>query len=493
MGNGECKLEPIPHSPFPIFPHRILALMISITPYGAAGEVTGSAYLVETDDARVLVDLGMFQGDKDDDAKNVIPGRVHRSRIDAIVLTHGHLDHSGRIPLLVREGFDAPIFATDATKDIAEIILFDAANIQESDYQRRVRDAKRRNRKISRVDQPLYDRDDAQKALELFTSVEYGQTVDVAEGITATFHEAGHMLGSASITLSITEADRTQRVVFSGDVGPVDLPFLRDPIPPHDADVVVMESTYGDRDHRSLEETESEFAQIIQDAVETKGKIFIPSFAIGRAQNILFYLAEMIRNKQIPRVPIILDSPMAIEASYIYARYPELFDEESTDLVERGQLGKDLKTLSFSATATDSKAINDMRGPFIVIAGSGMCTAGRILHHLRNNVTDPKAHIVIVGFQARGSLGRYLVEGAEHVRIMGHWLPVRAKVHTLGGFSAHAGRTQLRDWLEPMVATRPRVILTHGEDDARTALAALIQEEFGLTAELPVYAEHLTI
>jgi len=467
--------------------------MISITPYGAAGEVTGSAYLVETEEARILVDLGMFQGDKDDDAKNVIPGRVHRARIDALVLTHGHLDHSGRIPLLVREGYEGPIFATAATKDIAEIILFDSANIQESDYERRVRDAKRRNRKVSRVDQPLYDKEDVQKTMQLFTFVEYGETVEVAKGITATFHEAGHMLGSASITLTITEGDVTRTVVFSGDVGPVDLPFLRDPIPPHTADVVVMESTYGDRDHRSLEETEEEFASIIQKAVAEKGKIFIPSFAIGRAQNILFYLAEMIRKKQIPRVPIILDSPMAIEASEVYARYPDLFDEESTDLVERGQLGKDLRTLSFAASATESKAINDMNGPFIVIAGSGMCTAGRILHHLRNNVGNPNAHVVIVGYQARGSLGRYLVEGAEHVRIMGQWMTVRAQIHTLGGFSAHAGQSQLLDWLRPMATQQPRVILTHGEDDSRKALAERILDEFGINAEMPTYSEHLTI
>ena len=467
--------------------------MISITPFGAAGEVTGSAYLVETAQARILVDFGMFQGDKDDDAKNVVPGRIHRATIDAIVLTHGHLDHSGRIPLLVREGYDGPVYATDATIDIARVILFDSAGIQESDFERRKRDAQRKNRKLSRVDEPIYDRDDAQEAMKLFRSVEYGETVSVADGIDATYHEAGHMLGSASVTLTITDEGETRRVVFSGDVGPVDLPFLRDPVPPTEADVVVMESTYGNRNHRSLEETENEFAEIIQHAVERHGKIFIPSFAIGRAQNILYYLAEMIRHKQIPRVPILLDSPMAIEASHIYARYPDLFDEESTDLVEQGQLGKDLKSLTFSSTATQSKAINAMEGPFIVIAGSGMCTAGRILHHLRNNITDSDAHIVIVGYQARGSLGRYLVDGAEHVRIMGHWLPVKAQVHTLGGFSAHAGQSQLIEWLRPMTGNQPRVILTHGEDDARTALADLIHSTFCLKAETPTYAEQLTI
>jgi len=467
--------------------------MITITPYGAAGEVTGSAYLVETDTATILVDFGMFQGDKDDDAKNVVPGRVHRASIDAVVLTHGHLDHCGRLPLLVREGYRGPIFATEATRDIAQIILFDSAHIQESDYERHKRAAIKRGRKVSRADEPLYDSEDVAQTLELFRPVTYAEPLEVAPGITATFHEAGHMLGSASISLRITDAGKTKTVVFSGDIGPLDLPFLRDPEPPVTADVVVMESTYGDRDHRSLEDTEAEFAQIIEEAVASHGKIFIPSFAIGRAQNILFYLAELIRAKRIPRVPIFLDSPMAIEASRLYAQYQDLFDEESTELVENGQMGSDLRTLQFSERAEQSKAINHRRGPFIVIAGSGMCNAGRILHHLSNNITDPNAHVVIVGFQARGSLGRHLVDGAKHVSIFGRWLPVNARIHTLGGFSAHAGRSQLLDWIRPMASQSPAIFLTHGEDDARRSLAELISTTSGVTPHLPVYAEHLTI
>ena len=318
--------------------------MITITPFGAAGEVTGSAYLVTTDQASILVDFGMFQGDKDDDAKNIIPGPIHRTTIDAMVLTHGHLDHSGRIPLLVREGFRGPIYATAATRDIAEVILSDSAHIQKSDYERHIRHSRKRNRKIARVDLPLYESEDVELAMTLFMPVDYGQTVSVAEGIQATFHEAGHMLGSASITLTVTDNGTVKRIVFSGDVGPVNLPFLRDPIPPVEADWVVMESTYGDRDHRSIEETEEEFAAIISEAISTKGKVFIPSFAIGRSQNILYYLAELIRSKRIPSVPIYLDSPMAIAASRLYARYADLFDEEATELVEDGQLGDDLRS-----------------------------------------------------------------------------------------------------------------------------------------------------
>ncbi len=467
--------------------------MISITPYGAAGEVTGSAYLVETTASTILVDFGMFQGDKDDDAKNVIPGPIHRIDIDAVVLTHGHLDHSGRLPLLVREGDRGPIFATEATRDITEIILKDSAHIQEMDFARHKRHAERRKQKISRMDQPLYDDEDVIITMALFENVNYGTPHRVTDNITATFHEAGHMLGSASITLEVVDGDQTKRLVFSGDIGPVNLPFLRDPNPPIAADVVVMESTYGDRDHRSLEETQEEFAEFIEQAVSTRGKVFIPSFAIGRSQNILYYLAELIRTGRLPKVPIFLDSPMAIRASRMYAKHHKLFDQEATDLIEDGQLGRDLSTVKFCSDSRDSIAINSMEGPFIVIAGSGMCNAGRILHHLRHNLDDPNTHIVIVGYQARGSLGRYLVNRSPTVSVMGQRMKVRAQIHTLGGFSAHAGRRQLMEWVEQMSQAKPKIILTHGEDDPRVDLAIAIEEKYHINSVLPVYSEHIVI
>ena len=473
--------------------------MITLTPFGAAGEVTGSAYLLETERSTILVDFGMFQGDREDEARNSMPGRIRRANLDAVLLTHGHLDHSGRLPLLVQEGFKGPIYATEATKDLVEVILFDSAHIQETDFERAKRRAARANHKVHREDYPLYDSEDVRKTLKLFEPVAYNEEFAVSDDVRVIYHEAGHMLGSASIEVVVQKQGvksaegGEKRIVFSGDIGPVNLPFLRDPIPPTDADIVIMESTYGDRDHRSLEETEEEFAAIVEEAIHSKGKLFIPSFAIGRAQNILFYIAELIRHKRIPRVPIYLDSPMAIEASKLYAQYPDLFDEESTELVEDGQLGRDLRTLRFSSTANDSKAINRKRGPFIVIAGSGMCTAGRILHHLRNNLEDPNAHVVIVGYQGRGSLGRYLVDGAPSVRVLGEWKTVNAKVHTLGGFSAHAGQTQLIEWLKAMSGGKPQVILTHGEDDARDALAAKLKSDHGIAPYLPVYGETLQL
>jgi len=465
--------------------------MVTLTPFGAAGEVTGSAYLLETEKSTVLVDFGMFQGDKEDEARNIVPGRIRRANIDAVLLTHGHLDHSGRLPLLVRLGYRGPIYATEATRDLAEIILSDSAEIMKSNFDRAKRRASRNNHDVDREDHPLYEPRDVHKTIGLFENVDYSTRMKVTDDIEIVYHEAGHMLGSASIEVIIAGGFR---ILFSGDIGPVNLPFLRDPEPPGGADVVVLESTYGDRDHKSLEETEEEFADIIAGAIDEKGKIFIPSFAIGRAQNILYYLAELIRNRRIPRVPIFLDSPMAIEASRLYAAYPELFDEESTELVEDGQLGKDLSTLRFTDTADRSKQINHKKGPFIVIAGAGMCNAGRILHHLRNNIEDRSAHIVIVGYQAKGSLGRYLVDGARDVRVMGEWKHVNARVHTLGGFSAHAGRQELLDWASKVEQPNTRYILTHGEDEARRALrnglSSTLKQDHLIT--LPSFGETMT-
>jgi metallo-beta-lactamase family protein len=450
--------------------------------------------MLETDAATVLVDFGMFQGDKDDDARNVVPGDVHRATVDAVLLTHGHLDHSGRLPMLIRDGYRGPIYCTQGTRDIAEVILNDAAHIQVSDYERKQRRAQRSGRKLSRYDVPLFDQEDVDQALSQIVIVEYGVMLPVAKGMQAVFHDAGHLLGSASVELRIQDADRERIVVFSGDVGPQHLPFLRDPEPPMKADVVVLESTYGDRDHRSLEETLREFQQIIVDAVERKGKIFIPSFAIGRAQQMMFHIAEMVRSKRIPAIPIFLDSPMAIKADAVYRKHTELFDAETSHLVEGGQLMHDLRSVRVCVTADESKAINDEQGPFIVIAGSGMCTAGRIMHHIRNSISDPTSHFVIVGYQARGSLGRKLVDGAPGVKIMGEYHDVRAQIHTLGGFSAHAGQTELLDWFGTVAQSGvSTLLLTHGEDRARNPLRDKIQERFGVSAFLPAYSEHCEV
>ncbi len=468
--------------------------MIRITPYGAAGEVTGSAYLLETDEATILVDFGMFQGDKDDDARNVVPGRVHRADVHAVLLTHGHLDHSGRLPLLVRDGYRGPIYCTAATRDITEIILNDAAHIQESDFERKQRRAQRGGRKLSRTDEPLYDHEDVEQTLGQMVVSEYNTAIQIARGVSAVFHEAGHLLGSTSLEVRIRDGERERIVVFSGDLGPLHLPYLRDPEPPRKADVIVMESTYGDRDHRTLEETLVEFEKIIVDAVERKGKIFIPSFAIGRAQQIMYHIAELVHRGRIPSIPIFLDSPMAIKADAVYRKHTELFDTESASMVDNGQLRHDLRSLRVCVTADESKAINEEQGPFIVIAGSGMCTAGRIMHHIRNSISDPKAHFVIVGYQARGSLGRKLVDGVAGVKVFGEYHNVRAQIHTLGGFSAHAGQTELVEWCSAVAQSGvSSILLTHGEDDARLALRKKLEQRLGVVGYMPTYSEHCEV
>lgn len=459
---------------------------MKITLLGAAGgEVTGSCYLVETSRARVLVDCGLFQGGQQADVLNHTP-LPSPSTLTAVVLTHAHLDHTGRLPLLTRGGFGGPVFATPATIEMTGLILRDAARIQ-------AQDAERHNRHRQRAGEqpmaPLYSVADAEELLRQLRPVPYRNLVTVAPGIQARYVEAGHMLGSASIQLIIEDAGRTRTVVFSGDLGPKSAPILREFEPFTTADLVFLESTYGDRDHQPFEDTVAEFVSIVSDAIAQRGKVLVPTFAVGRAQLLTALLAWAFREKKLPAFPVFLDSPMAIEASQIYSRHPELYDDEMVAFLKERPMGLDLKTLRMTATADESRAINFTPGPCMIMAGSGMCNAGRILHHLRHNLWSPQTHLVIVGYQGHGTLGRLLVEGARKVTIFGEPIAVAAKVHTLGGFSAHAGKTDLLSWYSALAAAKPRVLLTHGEDPPRIALARSIEEAHGLKPELPALGE----
>jgi metallo-beta-lactamase family protein len=466
---------------------------MNIIPYGAAGVVTGSATILETEHARILVDFGMFQGDRELEAMNIVPEGLHARELDGIILTHGHLDHCGRLPMLARRGYRKTIYTTAATIEMAELVLRDAAHIMEADYERKLRKAQKKGMKVNRDDAPLFDADDVSETIKLMKAVDYDTFQEVAPGVSARFVEAGHMLGSASVELLVTEQSQTRRVVFSGDIGPHGLPFLKDPNPPSAADVLIMESTYGDRNHRTLDETLVEFSSIVRSAVAQKGKIFIPSFAIGRTQQLLYHLAELFKAGTIPQIPIFIDSPMGISATRIYQHHTELFDDESTALLRSGELLHLLSTVRATETREESQAINDEKGPFVVIAGSGMATAGRILHHLRQNLDDPSSHILIVGYQGRGTLGRKLVDGQPVVSVLGDKITVRAQIHTLGGFSAHAGQTELMAWGKHCINSATTVFLTHGEDDARTVLAERLTEATGVRPYLPTYAERLTV
>jgi metallo-beta-lactamase family protein len=452
----------------------------------SGGEVTGSAYIVRTRRATILVDAGMFQGGRQSEAKNRLPQGARPDEIDAVLLTHAHLDHTGRLPLLFKHGFDGPVYATGATIDLAEIILKDCARIQSQD-------AQRKTRKAAKLQQPpveaIYEPEDVDPYRSLVREVPFKKPVQVADGITARWLEAGHMLGSGCIELTVEEDGRKKVVVFSGDLGPTTLPLIRQFETFDRADAVFLESTYGDRLHPPYDQTVAEFERVVKEVSKTSGKILVPTFAIGRSQQMLYHLAIMFLRKDIRPFPVFLDSPMALEATKIYRKYPDLFDEELLAWQKKGLLPLNRSIFKPSVTANDSKKINDIEGPCVVLAGAGMCNAGRILHHLKFNLDKPTTHVLIVGFQGHGSLGRRLVDGQKVVSIFGERIPVQASIHTLNGFSGHADQRELLAWFSTLVPGKPKVFLTHGEDRARGALTRLIQSKFKLTPGLPKQGE----
>ena len=398
---------------------------IKVTCLGAAGTVTGSAYLVETLGQRLLVDFGMFQGGKECQAMNLVPPGLEPHGLNAVLLTHAHLDHTGRLPLLAKAGYHGPVHATEATIELAGLILRDSAKVQAQDLMRH-------NRKLERAGEPpadpLYTITDVETILGQLRPVPYHQPVPIVPGVKAVFVEAGHMLGSASIQLLVGAEGAERRVVFSGDLGPRSAPMLREFEPFTRADLLFLESTYGDRDHKPLADTTEEFVAIVKGAIARKGKVLVPTFAVGRAQVLSLQLAWMFRQQLVPHFPVFLDSPMAIEASRIFLRHTELFDDKLTEFLREGSLAADLSSLKPTATADESKLINDLPGPCLIMAGAGMCNAGRILHHLRNNLWRPETSVIIAGFQGEGSLGRMLVEGAKEVRIFGEKIAVKARI-----------------------------------------------------------------
>ncbi len=456
--------------------------------YGAAKNVTGSRYLLETDGVRVLVDCGMYQErhlrDRNWDRFPVDPGTI-----DAVLLTHAHLDHCGYLPKLAKEGFEGPIYCTAATAEIARIILLDSAHIQEEDAEYKRKRHAREGRRGAHPDVPLYDTSDAEHVLPQFRPIRYREPVALADGVEATFFNAGHVLGAASVRVRCGTDGDARTVLFSGDVGRPDVPILKDPDPPDTADYVVCESTYGDRTHHDLDETKGRLADAINTAVEAGGNVVIPSFALERSQDLLYRLNELRVEKRIPHLLVFVDSPMAINVTEVFERHPELYDEEMKDFVASDRSPFDFKGLKMTRTTGESKAINRIRGTVIIIAGSGMCTGGRIKHHLVNNISHPESTVLFVGYQASGTLGRIIMGRPDEVRIHGRMLPVRARIERINAFSAHADRTELTRWLGALNAPPRTVFVTHGEPRSAEGFAEHVRTELGWEAAVPDYKD----
>lgn len=450
--------------------------------HGATGDVTGSAYHIVTKHASILVDCGLFQGGSKEKAKNRREAKLEGGKLDAVLLTHGHLDHVGRLPLLTKHGYEGPIYATQPTFDIARLILKDSIMLQKADLRR---ENQRRVRNHEPPLESLFEEKDVADLKPLLRPVKYNEPKEVAPGVEARFVDAGHVIGSSSIELTITENGSKKVVAFSGDLGPRGAPLMNDPVPFEEADVVIMESTYGDRHHRSLHETAIEGRKIIARAIENKAKILVPIFAVGRTQLLLYLLAGAFSRKTLPKFPIYLDSPMAIKATRVYGANNELFDEEAKEMVSSGELAQNLDIAQACSKPAQSRALNDVDGPCMIMAGAGMCTGGRIIHHLRHNLPIKGTEVLIVGFQSANSLGRRLVDGEKEVRIFGERVPVRATISTMGGFSAHADQKGLLDWYGAMAPSKPRTIITHGEDRARGVFSELIHSRHGIKTQCP--------
>jgi len=443
---------------------------MEITFAGAAREVTGSCHIVQANGKHILLDCGLFQGRRNETYEKNRRLPLDVSRIDAVVLSHAHIDHVGRIPLLVREGYRGTVWCTAATRDLAVIMLADSAHIQEKDAEFLARHRKD-------VVPPLYSMVDATRAADLMAGVPYEKTFEVTTGVRVTFIDAGHILGSASVVLDIDEGGRSQRLVFSGDIGRSGLPIIRDPKPPQGADVVIMESTYGDRDHAPYTSARRDLARIVSETAARGGRILIPAFAVGRAQEIVYDLHSLALAGEIPAIPIYIDSPLAIEATAVFETHPEVFDR-TEDFVQRVQTLFRFQQAHYTRKAEESKALNTAVGPMVIIAPSGMAEAGRIVHHLKIGAPNPRNTILIVGFQAEHTLGRRIVERQPMLKIHGDEIPLRAQVAVLDGYSAHADRTELATWLDAVRATSPAlrdVYLVHGEPGPQDALAARLR------------------
>ncbi len=459
---------------------------MKLTFWGAAGQVTGSMHLVETAGLRLLLDCGMNQGRRSEaDQKNrnlPFPG----SSIDAVVLSHAHIDHSGNLPTLVKSGFAGPVFTTPATVDLCNWMLRDTAHIQEHDAEFLNRRRERhRSAGADGLVVPLYTMADAEMTLPHFRKVSYHEPHSLAPGLAYTAYDAGHILGSSSVVLTDTTGPQPVRLAFSGDVGRPGLPIIRDPEPLPPAEYLIMESTYGGRLHKSSSHVVNKLADVVNRTARRGGRIIVPAFAVGRTQQLVYLLHQLSGENRIPNIPIYVDSPLAGNVTEVHRAHPECFNAETNRYLSNHEDPFGFRRLTYVTTAEESKKLNDLRMPFVVISASGMCEAGRILHHLRNGIEDPRNTVLITGFQAQDTLGRKLVEKWPEVKIFGEPMRVRAEIASLDELSAHADQNELLEWIEPLVPALRKVFLVHGEAAQAQTLAGLLHSRYGLEVVTP--------
>ncbi len=467
-------------------------MAIKLTFLGAVRSVTGSCYLIEVNGTRLLVDCGLYQ-ERPLRERNWAPFPVPPDTIDAVLLTHAHLDHCGLLPKLVREGFSSPVYCTPATREITEIMLLDSAAIQEEDAKFKKLRHQKEKRKGPYPEVPLYTVKDAEATIPLLTPVNYQKTIEVADGISATFYDAGHVLGSAMIEIVVQQNGEQRKLLFSGDIGRQNKPIVRNPTVFTEADYVVMESTYGNRELEPPAEAADRFAAAINATVRAGGNIVIPSFALERSQEMLYYLNKLLLEGRIPHLLVFFDSPMATNINEVFEHHIDLFDDEMKELLRQQRSPFNLPGLKLVRSTEESKAINHISGTVIIIAGSGMCTGGRIKHHLANNISRKESTILFVGYQAEGTLGREIVDGARKVRILGKRYPVKARIVQIEGFSAHADKNELMRWALHLQRPPVQGFITHGEARSAESLAAALREKTGWNVAVPEYRQEFVL
>lgn len=453
---------------------------IQVEFFGATGEVTGSCHLVTVGSHKILLDCGLIQGRHQDEARNREDFPFDPSSLDAVILSHAHIDHSGRLPLLVKAGFDGTIYTHRACRDLCKIMLKDSAFLYEKDVEWENR---KRARKGLKPVEPMYTIDDAARALTHFKGLLYQKKTRILPNVILQLNDAGHILGSSIVELWLEDEGQQRKLVFSGDLGRSGMPILEDPTNIDEADLVIMESTYGDRLHRSWDETHNEITQVLSTTTSASGNILIPAFAVGRTQELLYLFAKYYKDWNLDRWQIFLDSPLAIEATRIFMQHSDLFDDEMLALWKKNKQQSILPNLNISRTTNQSMALNRIHSGAIIIAGSGMCSGGRIKQHFKHNIWRSDCHVIISGFQARGTLGRALVDGAKRIKLWGETVKVEAGIHTIGGLSAHADQSGLINWYKNF-NTRPRLVLVHGEEQSQKTLAETLKKEANIEATI---------